>query len=164
MRAWVLAALRADARAWWHHRELREAGWVAEAARLERGSIRQDLDVIRKTLATPGAHVSIGRGGTTIHFARGATLSGCGDLAGMATARVLVAMGLTRIDTTTAPDPWRVVALPLGAVGEAPDPPPWHGLSGVPLAVYAARARVLGATVRNLPPEAQCGAADRRGG
>ena len=150
MRAWVLRVLRADARAWWHHRELRGAGWTAEAARLERRSIRGDLDVIRKTLATPSAHVSVGRGGTTIHLARGATLTGCEDLEGMATARVLVAMGLPLIDTTTAPHPWRVVALPLVAVGEAPDPPPWHGPSRVPLAVHAARAWVLGATVRNL--------------
>ena len=72
----------------------------------------------------------------------------------MATARVLVEMGLPLIDTTTAPDPWRVVALPLVAVGEPADDPPWHGLSRVPLAVYAARARALGATVRNLELDA----------
>ena len=153
MRAWVLRALRADARAWWYHRELRQHGWAFEAAPRERRSIRENLDVVRKTLATPGAHVSVGRGGTTIHFARGATLSG-GAFERMATARVLVEMGLPLIDTTTAPDPWRVVALPLVAVGEAADAPPWHGLSRVPLPVYAARAEALGATVRNLDLDA----------
>ena len=133
------------------HRELRRWGEAAEAARRERASIRLHLDVIRRALATTDAHVSAGRFDTTVHYARGATLSSPEPFERMATALALAALGLPLIDTRSAPDPWALVRLPLVAVGEDPDGPPWHDtLSRAPLVVYAARAQGLGAVVVNL--------------
>ena len=41
--------------------------------------------------------------------------------------------------------------MPLVAVGEAADVPPWHGLSRAPLAHIAELYRAAGAVVLNLP-------------
>ncbi len=150
MNVWILRALRGDARGWWAHRELRGRGDIEEAARRERASMRSSLDVIRKALATRNAYVSTGRGGTTVHFGRGATLSSYGQFDQMVTAQVLVRMGLPFIDTNPVENPWALVGLPMVAVGIADDDPPWHAMAYAPLAVYAARAKDLGAIVRNV--------------
>ncbi len=151
MNAWILRTLRADARAWWYHTALRDRGETGEAEARERAAIRSDLDVIRKTLATRGAYVSTGAGGTTIHYAKGCTLQGYARLRHMAVARVLVEIGLPLIDTTPVADTGRLINLPRVAVGHDPDPEPWTGLSYAPLGAYAARARALGAVVANWP-------------
>ena len=78
---------------------------------------------MRRALATEGAHVSTGRGGTIIHYARGSTLSSCRPLRHRATARMLVRLGLPFVDTGPAPDPWALTRLPLVAVGEDADVP-----------------------------------------
>ena len=150
MRGTILRLLRADARAWWAHRELRRWGEAAEAARRERASVRLHLDVIRRALATTDAHVAAGRFVTTVHYARGATLSSSEPFERMATAVALVRLGLPLVDTRPAPDPWALVRLPEVAVGEAPYGPPWHAMSRAPLVVYAAQAQSLGAVVVNL--------------
>jgi hypothetical protein len=50
------AFIRHDARAWWHHRDLRAAGRHAEAARLERRSIASKIrDLRRACLVGVGA-------------------------------------------------------------------------------------------------------------
>ena len=150
MRTAIQRALRAEARDWWAHRELREFGHAREAARRERASVRSHLEVIRKALTTRDAYVSAGRGGTTVHFARGSTLSSYERPEHMATARVLIALGLPFIDTNPVEDPWALIGLPLVATGIAPDDPPWGSMSYAPLATYAARAKALGAVIVNL--------------
>ncbi|PZX14233.1 hypothetical protein LX81_03032 [Palleronia aestuarii] len=150
MKVWILRRLRAETRAWWAHLALRQRGEIAEAAARERASVRSDLDVIRKTRANPGAYVSCGIGGTTIHYARGCTLSSYSPLEHVATAQVLVEMGLPLIDTRPVVNKHRIIGLPLVAVGHDPDPEPWRSMSYAPLCVYAARAAALGARTRNI--------------
>ena len=150
MKPCILRRLRAETRAWWAHLALRRRGEIAEAAARERRSIRSDLDILRKTLATEGAYVSTGIGGTTIHYARGCTLPSYSRLEDFAAAQLLVEIGVPLIDTRPVEAKHRLVGLPLVAVGHDPDPAPWSGLSYAPLAEYAARARALGAVVVNL--------------
>ncbi|WP_299654252.1 hypothetical protein [uncultured Jannaschia sp.] len=150
MNAWILRRLRAKTRAWWAHVALRERGEVAEAVSRERQSIRSDLDTLRKTVSTPGAYVSAGIGGTTIHYARGCTLRSYSPLEQFAVAQILVEIGAPLIDTRPVERKHRIMSLPLVAVGHAPDPEPWGGFSYAPLCVYAARAAALGARTRNI--------------
>ena len=150
MNVWLLHKLRADARAWWYHRTLRDRGEHTEAGARERASIRSNVDVIRKTIATSGAYVSTGMGGTTIHYGRGCSLSSHSRLEHFPAAEILVEIGLPLVDTRPVANKWRLIDLPLVAVGHDPDPAPWSSMSYAPLDEYAARARALGAVVVNL--------------
>lgn len=150
MKTWILRRLRAETRTWWAHLDLRRRGDIAEAAARERQSIRSNLDVIRKTLANSGAYVSTGIGGTTIHYARGCTLSSHYGLDQFVAAQVLVEIGLPLIDTRPIRHKHRIIGLPIVAVGHEPDPEPWGSMSYAPLAVYAARAAALGAHTANI--------------
>ena len=150
MNVWILRRLRAETRAWWAHVALRERGEIAEAASRERQSIRSNLDTLRKTITTPGAYVSTGIGGTTIHYARGCTLSSYSGLEGFAVAELLVEIGTPLIDTRPIVNKHRIIGLPLVAIGHEPDPEPWRSMSYAPLCVYAARAAALGARTRNI--------------
>lgn len=106
---------------------------------------------IAAALATPGGHLSIGRGGFTLHFHDDAMLSGSGC---EAIKSQCIAAGLPIIDS-------RCVAFdvvvhltlggPLVAVGREPEPAPWHGLSYAPLQAVALRYAAAGAEVRNIP-------------
>jgi hypothetical protein len=107
-------------------------------------------DYIARALATEGGHLSIGRGGATIHFERG-WLSGCREDVVLAAA---IAAGLPVIDSRSIPfdEIWELaVRGPMIAVGEPPSPPPYHALSYAPLAVVAEAYRAAGAAVYNLP-------------
>ena len=137
MKVWILRRLRAEARAW-------------RAQDDQRRSIRRTLDVLRKTIATTGAYVSVGIGGTTIHYARGCTLSSYGPLEDFVVAQILVEIGTPLIDTRPVARAYRIIGLPLVAIGHAPDPEPWGGFNYAPLCVYAARAAALGARTRNI--------------
>lgn len=150
MNVWILRRLRAETREWWAHVALRQRGEIAEATMRERRSIRSNLDVIRKTLANAGAYVSTGIGGTTIHYARGCALSSYTPLEQFAVARILVEIGLSLVDTWPVANAWRLLDLPLVAVGHDPDAEPWTGMSYAPLCVYAARAAALGARTENI--------------
>ena len=99
MNVWTLRKLRTETRAWWAHVALRQRGEIEEAASRERESIRSNLDIIRKTMASKGAYTSTGVGGTTIHYSRGCTLLSHGRLEHMAVAQVLVEIGLPLVDT-----------------------------------------------------------------
>src|SRR5260221_12935827 len=92
--------------------------------------ILQDYgDYITSALRTEGGHLSIGRGGFTLYYARGATLSGydCEPV-----NACCIAAGLPVIDS-------RMVAFedvarlairgPMAAVGQHPRPPPYHAFS-----------------------------------
>ena len=108
---------------------------------------------IARALATEGGHLSIGRGGATLHFERG-RLSGCAEDAIKTAA---IAAGLPVIDSRNVPfdEVWALaVRGPMIAVGEPPGSPPYHALSYAPLAFVAQAYRAAGAEVFNLPPSA----------
>jgi hypothetical protein len=108
-------------------------------------------DYITSALRTEGGHLSIGRGGFTLHFGRGARLSGYDCESFKAGC---IAAGLPVIDS-------RMVAFedivrlavrgPMAAVGEEASPPPYHALSFAPLSVLAQAYRAAGAEVFNVP-------------
>jgi hypothetical protein len=115
--------------------------------------ITGDYDTyISRALATDGGHLSIGRGGFTLYFARGAHLSGY-DCEPVKAA--CIAAGLPVIDSRMV-DFSAVARLaikgPMIAVGEPSSPPPYHSLSYAPLTVVAASYRAAGAEVWNLDP------------
>ncbi|MGO4560159.1 hypothetical protein [Mesorhizobium sp. 2RAF21] len=106
---------------------------------------------IAAALATPGGHLSIGRGGFTLHYRDGATLSGYGC---EAIKSQCIAAGLPIIDSRrVAFDVVVQLTLegPLVAVGREPDPAPGHGLSYAPLHAVAIRYATAGAEVWNIP-------------
>jgi len=108
-------------------------------------------DYITRALATDGGHLTIGRGGFSLHFGRGATLSGY-DCETMKAA--CIAAGLPVIDSRMVE--FGVVARlaingPMIAVGEAASMLPYHAFSYAPLTVVAAAYRDAGAQVWNLP-------------
>ena len=108
---------------------------------------------IARALATEGGHLSIGRGGATLHFERG-RLRGCAENVVKAAA---IAAGLPVIDSRTVPfdEVWALaVRGPMIAVGEPPSPPPYHALSYAPLAFVAEAYRAAGAEVFNMPQPA----------
>src|SRR5208283_5549300 len=96
---------------------------------------------IARALATAGGHLSIGRGGYSLHFERGARLSGY-DCAAVKAA--CIAAGLPVIDSRMVEfDTVARLAIngPMVAVGEPPSAPPYHALSYAPLAEVAAAYR-----------------------
>jgi hypothetical protein len=107
-------------------------------------------DYIASALRTEGGHLSIGRGGFTLYYARGARLSGydCESI-----KACCIVAGLPVIDSRMVAfeDVVRLaVRGPMAAVGEDPSPPPYHALSYSPLAVLANAYRAAGAEVFNI--------------
>ncbi len=100
-------------------------------------------DYITSALQTEGGHLSIGRGGFTLRFGRGASLSGYDCESFKANC---IAAGLPVIDS-------RMVAFrgPMVAVGEGASPPPYHALSFAPRWVVAQAYWAAGAEVVNIP-------------
>ena len=107
-------------------------------------------EYIASTLRTEGGHLSIGRGGFTLYYARGATLSGydCESI-----KACCIAAGVPVIDSRMVAfeDVVRLaVRGPMAAVGEEPSPPRCHAFSYVPLAALANAYRAAGAEVFNI--------------
>jgi hypothetical protein len=110
-----------------------------------------DYDVyVVRALATEGGHLSIGRGGFSLYFSRGAHLSGydCETVKAACIAAGLLVIVSWGVE-------FAVVAIlaingPMIAVGEPPSPPPYHALAYAPLAPVAAAYRAAGAEVVNL--------------
>ncbi len=108
-------------------------------------------DYITSALQTKGGHLSIGRGGFTLHFGHGARLSGydCESF-----KACCIAAGLPVIDSRMVAfeDVVRLaVRGPMVAVGEEASPPPYHALSFAPLGVVAQAYWAAGAEVFNIP-------------
>lgn len=124
---------------------------------------QDDAELIGRALATEGGHLSIGRYGTTLHYARGCALSGY-DPDRLKAA--CLAAGLPVIDTRPVPIQHLAelaLCAPLVAVGEPVDPQPWHALAKAPLAHVAALYRAAGAAALNLPTNREeAGEPDRR--
>jgi hypothetical protein len=107
--------------------------------------------LIGRALCTEGGHLSIGRGGFSLHCDRGCTLSGY-DCERM--KALCIAHGLPVIDSRDVPFEavWKLaVNGPMIAVGHAANEPPWHALSDAPLRIVAEAYRAAGAEVLNLP-------------
>jgi hypothetical protein len=112
---------------------------------------------IAEALATEGGHLAIGRGGFTLHFGRGARLSGH-DCETIKTA--CIAAGLPVIDSRRLrfSEAYRLaVHGPMVAVHDPADPQPWGAFSYAPLAVVAEAYREAGAEVLNMPPASRAG-------
>lgn len=115
---------------------------------------------IAEALTVSGGYLFLGRGGFSLHFARGATLSGyaCDEI-----KSACVAAGLPVIDARNI-DYGSLVELvfrgPMVAVGRDPDPQPWYALSYAPLDAVAASYARKGAEISNLsmaePSDAGC--------
>lgn len=108
---------------------------------------KSDIDA---ALKTPGGHLSIGRGGFTLHYGNGARLSGY-DIEPIKAE--CIAAGLPVIDSLSVP----FVAVaelavrgPMVAVGREPDPEPWHCLSFASLRAIALAYAEAGAEVWNV--------------
>lgn len=104
---------------------------------------------IARALATEGGHLAVGRGGATLYFGPGASLSSY-DIELIKDA--CIRAGLPVIDTRLVD--FGVVARiaingPFIAVGEPSDPPPYHALSRAPLAYVVESYLAAGATVWN---------------
>jgi hypothetical protein len=89
-------------------------------------------EYIAQALATEGGHLSVGRGGATLHFGQ-SRLSGCRE------ERIkteCIAAGLPVIDSRMVPFAavWRLaVSGPMAAVGQQPGEPPYHAFTYAPL-------------------------------
>jgi hypothetical protein len=108
-------------------------------------------DYITSALRTEGGHLSIGRGGFTLYFGRGARLSGYDCESFKAGC---IAAGLPVIDSRMVAfeDVVRLaVRGPMVAVGEEASPLPYHALSFAPLSVVAQAYWAAGAEVFNIP-------------
>jgi hypothetical protein len=104
---------------------------------------------IAMALATEGGHLAVGRGGATLFFASGASISSY-DIE--AIKEECIKAGLPVIDTRLVD--FGVVARivvngPMVAVGVEPDQPPYHALSRAPLAFVAETYLAAGAMVWN---------------
>lgn len=106
---------------------------------------------IASALATQGGHLSVGRGGFTLHYRYGATLSGydCDAIKAQSIAAGLPVIDSRYVDFGAALQ--LAVNGPLVAVGREPDPTPWHSLSYAPLSAVAAAYAAAGADVWNIP-------------
>ena len=106
---------------------------------------------IARALATEGGHLAVGRGGATLFFGPGASVSSC-DIETI--KEECIKAGLPVIDSRLVD--FAIVARiaingPLVAVGEPSDPPPYHALSRAPLAYVAESYLAAGAMVWNQP-------------
>ena len=106
-------------------------------------------EYIARALATEGGHLSVGRGGFTLHYDN-ARLSGydCDTIKAEA-----IAAGLPVIDSREVPFELVLVLAvsgPLVAVSQAPSARPWHGFADAPLSYVAAAYRRAGAEVHNI--------------
>jgi hypothetical protein len=112
---------------------------------------KDDADRIGRALATEGGHLGIGRGGFTLYYDYGSTLSGYDvePIKAACAAAGLPIIDSRMIDFNTAME--LAVRGPMIAVGEPPSPPPWHSFAYAPLTYVAGLYRAAGAEVINLP-------------
>ncbi|WP_372502292.1 hypothetical protein P7L66_12650 [Tistrella mobilis] len=117
---------------------------------------------IAKALATLGGHLTIGRGGFSLHYLN--EYDGQSSLSGYDCDTVkqqAIAAGLPVIDSRCV-DFDKVAKLatsgPMICVGGTPEPEPWGAFSYAPLVAVARAYAAAGAEVYNLGLEAATGA------
>jgi hypothetical protein len=107
-------------------------------------------DYITSALQTEGGHLSIGRGGFALYYARGARLSGY-DYESFKTCCIAAALPVIDSRMVAFEDVVRLaVRGPMVAVGEEASAPPYHALSFAPLFLVAQAYRAAGAEVFNI--------------
>jgi len=131
-------------------REIREKSGTRIVTGKEKGmdSIEQ---LISKARETAGGHLSVGRGGCSLHIDDGQTLSGC-DIDNM--KQLCIDSGLPVIDSRRVPfDTVADLAIngPMVAVGSAPRFFPSRAFSYVSLQEHVAMYRAAGAEIHNMP-------------
>lgn len=106
MKTALLKHLNRDAKDWWYHRKLREAGNDVDARKAERRSIKDDMRTIRQVLADPKAYVRIDSAGVSVRFRPHenceASHSGY-SLDHVTIAMPLLLMGVPGLDARSAP-------------------------------------------------------------
>ena len=121
-----------------------------------------DRERIARALATPGGHLSVGRGGYTLHY-DDSRLSGydCETMKALA-----IEAGLPVVDSRKVP--FEIAARlavegPMVAVNRPPHPGPYHAFSEAPLSLVATAYRQAGADVHHIAddPDAQSWFASR---
>jgi len=146
----VLRVLRAEARSWWWHRELRRTDGLDEALRLERQTISRDIGYLRAALNNPNAYVSCGGGGTILHLGL-TTVSLYAPVERFPLASLAVRLGTPLIDCRPVRDIIAFANLPKVTMDGQIDPEPWTASSRVPLLTYIDAAERLGARIVNDP-------------
>ena len=150
MQTEVLRVLRAEARSWWRHRELRKTGGLDEARRLERKTILRDLGYLRAAINNPNAYVSCGGGGTILHLGL-TTVSLYAPVERFPLASLAVRLGTPLIDCRPVRDIIDFANLPKVTMDGQIDPEPWTSSSRVSLLTYVDAAERLGARIVNDP-------------
>jgi len=146
----VLRVLRAEARSWWRHRELRKSGELEEARRLERKTIHRNIGYLRAALNNPNAYVSCGGGGTILHLGL-KTLSLYAAIERFPLAELAARLGTPVVDHREVEDVIAFANLPRVTMDGEIDPEPWTSSSRVSLVRYLDAAEHLGARIVNDP-------------
>lgn len=150
MQTKVLRVLRAEARSWWRHRELRRTSDLDAALRLERQAISRNIGYLRAALNNPNAYVSCGGGGTILHLGR-TTVSLYAPVERFPLASLAVRLGTPLIDCRPVRDIIALANLPKVTMDGRIDPEPWMSSSRVSLLTYVDAAERLGARIVNDP-------------
>ena len=150
MQTEVLRVLRAEARSWWRHRELRRTGDLDAARRLERQTILRDLGYLRTAINNPNAYVSCGGGGTILHLGL-TTVSLYAPVERFPLASLAVRLGTPLIDCRPVRDIITLANLPRVTMDGRIDPEPWTSSSRISLLTYLDAAERLGARIVNDP-------------
>ncbi len=150
MQTEVLRVLRAKARSWWRHRELRRTDGLDEARRLERLTIRRDIGYLQAALNNPNAYVSCGGGGTILHLGL-TTVSLYAPVERFPLASLAVRLGTPLIDCRPVRDIIDFANLPKVTMDGQIDPEPWTSSSQVSLLTYIGAVERLGARIVNDP-------------
>jgi hypothetical protein len=148
MQTEVLRVLRAEARSWWRHRELRSTGDLDEALRLERQTIRRDIGYLRAALNNPNAYVRCGEGGTILHLGL-TTVSLYAPVERFPLASLAVRLGTPLIDCRPVRDIIAFANLPKVTMDGQIDPEPWTSSSPISLLTYIDAAERLSARIVN---------------
>jgi hypothetical protein len=146
----VLRVLRAEARSWWRHRELRRTGDLDEVPQLERLTIRRDLGYLRAAINNLNAYVSCSRGGTILHLGL-TTVSLYAPVERFPLASLAVRLGTPLIDCRPVRDIIDFANLPKVTMDGQIDPEPWTSSSQVSLLTYIGTVERLGARIVNDP-------------
>ena len=150
MQTEVLRVLRAEARSWWRHRELRRTGDLDAAHRLECQTISRDIGYLRAALNNPNAYVSCSGGGTILHLGL-TTVSLYAPVERFPLASLAVRLGTPLIDCSHVDDIIAFASLPKATMDGQVDPKPWTSSSRISLLTYIGAVERLGARIVNDP-------------
>ncbi len=150
MQTKVLRVLRAEARSWWRHRELRRTGDLDEARQLERQTISRDIGYLRAAINNPNAYVSCSGGGTILHLGL-TTVSLYAPVERFPLASLAIRLGTPLVDFHPVRDIIALANLPKVTMDGQIDPEPRTSSGRISLLKYIDAAERLGARIVNDP-------------